>query len=68
MEEFRRIGKTEMRRRIADACLSAQDAQIAQLRLCERMRFSDIAAECGCDRRTASRHFKAAIDILSNAE
>ena len=67
-DPFEGIGRSEMERRIADARLKERDAHIARLRLLDRMYFADIAAEVGCDRRTASRGFKHALDVLNKAK
>jgi hypothetical protein len=67
-DPFEGLGKSEMERRIADARLSERDAHIARLRLLECMYFADIAAEVGCDRRTAARGYKHALDVLSKAK
>lgn len=65
MDVFDGIGRSEMERRISDACLSDKDEKIARLRLLKRMHFVEIGAEVGCDRRTASRRFNNAVDIIS---
>lgn len=67
MDVFDGIGKAEMERRISDARLSERDEKIARLRLMKRMHFVDMGAEVGCDRRTASRRFNNAVDIISRA-
>lgn len=65
MDPFAGIGKAEMARRIADARLDSRDALIAQMRLIDRMHFADIGAEVGCDRRTAARRYRSAVDVLN---
>lgn len=68
MDLFDGLGKAEVSRMIADARLRERDAQIAYLRLVERKHFIEIGAEVGCDRRTAARHYRSAVDLLSNTK
>lgn len=61
---FRGRSAAEISARIDDLCECDMDKQIARLRIINRMKWSDIGAEVGCDRRTASRHFNDIVNLI----
>ena len=61
---FRGASAAEIAARIDDACISDLDKSIVRMRIIKRMKWADIGAEIDRDRRTASRHFKDALEQI----
>lgn len=61
---FRDASAARMQAKIDDLCIDDMDKQIMRMRIIGRMKWADIGAEVGCDRRTASRHFNKNVDLI----
>lgn len=61
---FRGASAAAIAARIDDACISEEDKRIVRMRVIHRMKWVEIGAELNCDRRTAARHFKDALDQI----
>jgi hypothetical protein len=53
-----------MEARIRNVCAHPMDVTIARMRILDHELWSDIGAEVGCDRRTASRRFDKIKDLI----
>lgn len=63
-QPFRGASAARIQAKIDDLCIDDMDKQIVRMRIVRRMKWADIGAEVGCDRRTASRHFNDVVDLI----